>query len=820
MSENNIDDNLIPEVDVEEETAFVEKERKVDEGEGEEERPIYLQYNDSAFIDLIEKFIVSFNREIVLFDKVTKTSKKEKVHKYAKEIAVFPKKSRVKRNYIMDNNKKVIEEVPHSFLEIVYEDIGYYASVIDNKDGEVLIKLIEQNVDLFIKYAKKAVGRILKELDPRYYKLVADDIDVGIIDYDKMKEVPELSTNDENKLFYFEGDIINMDGSINPLIIERCWECENNHLTLTDIDSKPRKCQYEECRAGIVREVKTRSTKLDTVGFSLQQKNDRAIDGNAQVIECMLIGYEKSQIFLNDISPGSSLALDGILRIEYIQGRKGLETKKFIEVVSFRKQKDSDLFKKDDATAHLVSQKPTNPVEYYEKVVNSVAANIYGRKYHRIKEVVLMVLIGNLAKKDFSGTRYRGDLNLLLVGSPSTAKSEFMNYVKSVDPRAKYGSSLSSKTGFTVGAVLTEDTRRLSYGIIPLANRGTALLDEIDKLNNEAYNAIIECTDDNQTLNYSKAGFYRQIPTKCAHIHACNSNKISGDYNPYLPFYEQVELPAALLSRYDLVFVVQGLDDDEDEGLIKHFEQVDSTLVSENDYSGDNALRNAIDSQKMNVFDKKYMIHLRDYLRSIPASKRPQLKSGSPAWYMLQNFIMKYKKAKHLRFLEDPEADSSPDMIDLRKRRSGRNIAEIIALIMRDSDQVEVHHMQRALELMETSLASLIPKSRDATEDELMNTRSKASRRDVFENLPEYARKQTLENMKVLIEKRKVVVNVIHQLVKQNCPSCKGRGKIIETDGFAGTKAYPCKECKSRGWYYESVSHTDLISYIVDQGRV
>ena len=203
-----------------------------------------------------------------------------------------------------------------------------------------------------------------------------------------------------------------------------------------------------------------------------------------------------------------------------------------------------------------------------ERVVCSMAPSIYG--HADVKTAVALSLFGGVAKEAQGRLALRGDINVLLLGDPGTAKSQVLKYVQSTAYRAVFA------TGQGASAVgLTASVRRdpltaewtLEGGALVLADKGTCLIDEFDKMNDQDRTSIHEAMEQ-QTISISKAGIVTTLQARCAVMAA--ANPIGGRYNSSMPFSQNVELTEPILSRFDILCVVRDtVDPAEDERLAK-----------------------------------------------------------------------------------------------------------------------------------------------------------------------------------------------------------------------------------------------------------
>jgi replicative DNA helicase Mcm (EC 3.6.1.-) len=207
----------------------------------------------------------------------------------------------------------------------------------------------------------------------------------------------------------------------------------------------------------------------------------------------------------------------------------------------------------------------------FEKIAKSIAPSIYG--YDEIKKALALQLFGGTPdKKLVDGGPIRSDIHILLIGDPGSAKTRLLQAVTSIVPKGIYVSGKStSSAGLTAAAERDEFAEggwTLKAGALVLGSGGEVSIDEFDKISDEDKSALLEALE-SQTISIAKAGIVAKFNAKASVLAAANPKYGRFDKNQYPA--EQFDIPPALLSRFDLIFpIMDVLDEEQDKKIARH----------------------------------------------------------------------------------------------------------------------------------------------------------------------------------------------------------------------------------------------------------
>jgi len=276
-------------------------------------------------------------------------------------------------------------------------------------------------------------------------------------------------------------------------------------------------------------------------------------------------------------SCGDKVTVDGIWLPIPVKGfaamRAGLTSNTYLEATRIIKEKKGYEISVQNEEIMKRVEDTIGDRDMYHKLSRSIAPEIYGLE--DVKKAMLLLLVAGVTKEHEDGVRIRGDINMLLMGDPGVAKSQLLKHITRVAPRCVYTTGKGSSGVGLTAAVMRDsmtDDMILEGGALVLADTGICCIDEFDKMEEDDRTAIHEVME-RQTVSIAKAGITTTLNARTAILAA--ANPAFGRYNKRKSPEENVNLPAALLSRFDLMFVlIDKPDHDADIALARHITHV------------------------------------------------------------------------------------------------------------------------------------------------------------------------------------------------------------------------------------------------------
>lgn len=351
--------------------------------------------------------------------------------------------------------------------------------------------------------------------------------------------------------------------------VYKCMFCNTVLKIRIDSDNVPDTCP--QCKRRSLKQVNDESEFINLQRIAVQDPLER-LRGSTPTWQ-LEVWLEDDLV--NTIIPGDRVDLTGILRIKPRRSSKGKEDKTlftmFFDTISIKqKQKEFAEIEISQEEEQRIKELAKDQ-KIFEKIAQSLAPSIYG--YEEIKQALTLQLFGGTPEKFLiDGGAIRSDIHILLIGDPGTAKTRLLQAVTAIVPKGIYVSGKStSGAGLTASAERDEFSEggwTLKAGALVLGSGGEVSIDEFDKIGDDDKSALLEALE-SQTISVAKAGIVARFNAKTSVLAAANPK--FGRFDPNTYPSEQFDIPPALISRFDLIFPIKDvLDEEQDKKMARH----------------------------------------------------------------------------------------------------------------------------------------------------------------------------------------------------------------------------------------------------------
>jgi replicative DNA helicase Mcm len=415
--------------------------------------------------------------------------------------------------------------------------------------AEKLIEFPEE----YLNYANTAATKQLKIEDPEYADEVGE-IKVRIRKLTHTVNLRDIKSDKIGRLAMVEGVVVRVS-VVKPLLLVGNFRCRDCNYTM-EVPRRPQKCR--RCGRKLTMELDiNRSKFIDFQEIRIQERPEDLPPGQLPRSIDVVLRED-----LTDVArPGDRVCVVGIVKSvqepfqRFRRRAKAGVFDLYIEgnyVDTLEKEIELAITPEEEKKIEELAKDPMLLV----KLKRSIAPSIYSYGVlDAVKEAILYALFGGVPKVTPDGMHIRGDIHILIIGDPGTAKSQVLQYASQIAPRGLYTTGRGvSAAGLTAAVIKQPDGMALEAGALVLADKGVCCIDEIDKMRNEDRVAIHPAMEQ-QTVTISKGGIVATLNARTTIIAA--GNPALGRYDPTKIVADNINLPVTILSRFDLIFILQ-----------------------------------------------------------------------------------------------------------------------------------------------------------------------------------------------------------------------------------------------------------------------
>jgi replicative DNA helicase Mcm len=490
-------------------------------------------------------------------------------------------------------------------------------------------------------------------------------------------KVREIRAKHLDRFLWIEG-IVRQASDVRPQVVNAKFECPNCGavLSVLQIDKKFR--EPSRCSCGWKGPFKTLSKEMVDAQRLVLEESPDTLEGGEQP--------RRINVFLKEdlvdpkmeerTTPGSKIKIFGVLKEVPVPLQTGAISTRYdiaLEANNVIPLEESfeNLDINEEETKQILELAADPAI--FRRLTESIAPSVYGAD--KIKEALLLQLFSGIRKKKSDGGHTRGDIHILLVGDPGVAKSVMLKFISTIAPKGRFVSGKSaSAAGLTASVVKDEFLRgwSLEAGAMVLSNKGLVCIDEIEKMSEQDRSTMHEAMEQ-QSVTIAKANIQARLKAETTVLAAGNPKM--GRFDPYTPIPQQIDISPALLSRFDVIFIMRDLPNKiQDEAIASHVLQEHKQEV----------VRDIIEPKLF----RKYISYAKRFKPKLSDSAIEEIKGF---YVHLRNQSVK------------SDADIKPIPITARQLEGIIRLSEACAK-MRLSNEVTIGDAKQAIDLLKVSL--------------------------------------------------------------------------------------------------------------------
>jgi replicative DNA helicase Mcm len=547
-------------------------------------------------------------------------------------------------------------------------------------------KVVRLKFDSLVKFSPEISEKLLESPEDILSLLENALDDSGLIKNPRIRlnnvpqsvgvKVREIRAKHLDQFISIEG-IVRQASEVRPQVVNARFECPTCGaiLSVLQIDKKFR--EPSRCSCGRKGLFKLLSKEMVDAQRLVIEESPDSLDGGEQP--------RRINVFLKEdlvdpkieerTTPGSRVKILGILKEVPVPIQTGISTRFDLAIEannaipSDESFEDLNISENDEEEIKKLALDP----KVFEKLTNSIATSVYGFK--DIKEALLLQMFSGVKKLKSDGGSTRGDIHILLVGDPGVAKSVTLKFMSKIAPKGRYVSGKAATGAGLTAAVVKDEFLRgwsLEAGAMVLSNKGMVCIDEIEKMDEHDRSTMHEAMEQ-QTVTISKANIQATLRAETSVLAAGNPKL--GRFDPLIPIPQQINISPALLSRFDIIFILRDLPNKkQDEAVASHVLEEHQQGTIREGYSPE--------------FLRKYI----SFARKI----KPKLSDSAVS--EIKNFYISIRN-KSIR----SSSEIKPIPITARQLEAIIRISEACAKL-RLSNEVSISDAKRAIKLLKHSL--------------------------------------------------------------------------------------------------------------------